>query len=73
MTERAVGGTEFRIGGVLGRSVSILFKNIVSFGLVAIVLTSPPTIYEWVTINSEASADLAVGSWMSAVSAFGAD
>lgn len=57
MTDQTGGVMEFRVGSVLGRSISILLKNIVPFGLVALVLTSPPTIYTWVTANPDELAD----------------
>jgi len=45
MTDQIGRVTEFRIGSVIGRGFSILLKNIVPFGLLALVLSSPPTIY----------------------------
>ncbi len=49
MTEQTVGVTEFRVGNVLGRGFSILLKNIVPFGLLALLVSSPPTIYALVS------------------------
>ncbi len=40
---------EFRIGGVLGKSFSILFSNIVPFGILALLITSPTPIFTLVT------------------------
>ena len=45
MTEPAVSASEFRVGSVLGRGFSILLKNIVPFGLLAVLVMSPPYIY----------------------------
>ena len=45
MAEPTVTVSEFRVGGVLGRGFSILFSNIVPFGLLSLVLMSPPYIY----------------------------
>ena len=58
--------TEFQAGSVFGRSLSILRKNIVPFGLLALVLTSPPTIYAWVTANPSESASAGAdwSSWL---------
>lgn len=40
------GGTgDFRVGAILGQAFSILFANIVPFGLLAILVTSPPYLY----------------------------
>jgi hypothetical protein len=37
--------TEFRVGRVLSRSFSTLFRNIVPFGLLALVISAPPYVY----------------------------
>ena len=45
MAEQAVTIGEFRVGSVLGRSFSILFKNIVPFGLLSVVVMAPTYIF----------------------------
>ena len=45
MAQPAVGVSEFRVGSVLGRGFSILFRNIVPFGLLSLAVMSPPFIY----------------------------
>ena len=39
---------EFRVGSVLNRSISIWFKNLVPFTLLAIIFQSPVLIYAYV-------------------------
>lgn len=71
MTEQTVGVTEFRVGSVLGRGFSILLKNIVPFGLLALVVSSPPTIYAFLSEpsgNMEAGEIDVTGSILSIVS-----
>ena len=46
MTEQAITVGEFRVGSVLGRSFSILFKNIVPFGLLSVLILAPTNLYE---------------------------
>ena len=58
MTDQTVGVTEFRVGSVLGRGFSILLKNIVPFWLLAILVSSPPTIY---TLVSGAPSNVGTG------------
>ena len=43
MTESAGGSNEFRIGAVLRRSFAILFKHIVPFGLISLLLLVVPS------------------------------
>ena len=38
-------GAEFRVGQVITRTLSVLFRNIVPFGLLAVVITSPSYLY----------------------------
>ena len=45
MVDYAAAATDFRAGRVLARSFSTLFRNIVPFGLLALVLTSPTYVY----------------------------
>jgi len=45
MVDYAAVATEFRVGRVLSRSFSILFRNIVPFGLLALVISAPPYVY----------------------------
>ena len=45
MTQTAVTISEFRVGSILGRGFSILFKNIVPFGLLSLIVNAPPFIY----------------------------
>jgi len=45
MVETVVMVREFRIGSVLGRGLSVLFKNIVPFGLLSLLVMSPIYIY----------------------------
>ncbi len=45
MARTAVTVSEFRVGSVLGRGFSILFSNIVPFGLLSLLVMSPPYIY----------------------------
>ena len=47
MTDAAA--REFRIGSVLARGFGVLFRNIVPFGLMAIVLTAPQWIYRLIS------------------------
>lgn len=45
MVDYAAATTEFRVGRVLSRSFSTLFRNIVPFGLLALVISAPPYVY----------------------------
>lgn len=45
MAEATTGGMEFRAGRVMARSFAIMFRNILPFGLIALVLTSPTSVY----------------------------
>ena len=45
MTQTAVTISEFRVGSILGRGFSILFKNIVPFGMLSLIVNAPPFIY----------------------------
>lgn len=45
MVDHATAATDFRVGRVLSRSFSTLFRNIVPFGLLALVISAPPYIY----------------------------
>lgn len=45
MADIAAGGMDFRVGRVIARSFSTLFRNIAPFGLLALVLTSPTYVY----------------------------
>ena len=45
MVDYAAVATEFRVGRVLSRSFSVLFRNIVPFGLLALVISAPPYVY----------------------------
>ncbi len=49
MVDYAAAATEFRAGRVMSRSFSILFRNILPFGLLALVLTSPTYVYTILT------------------------
>jgi len=49
MVEQGPDFTEFRAGRVLSRSFSILFRNILPFGLLALVITSPTYVYSLLT------------------------
>ena len=46
MTEPKVTDSQFLVGSILKRGLGILFRNIVSFGLLSLVLISPPYIYQ---------------------------
>jgi len=52
-------GPQFRIGTVLGRAFSILFRNIVSFGLLALIVYLPYIVLVAVGLDpmTEAAAD----------------
>ncbi len=41
----------FRIGSVLGQSFSIALKNVVPFVILALIITSPPLLYELVALD----------------------
>jgi len=45
MAEEAAAVSDFRVGRVLSRSFSTLFRNIASFGLLAVVISSPTYVY----------------------------
>lgn len=45
MAEPVIAVSEFRVGSVLGTGFSILFKNIVPFGLLSLLVMSPTYIY----------------------------
>ena len=49
MTVSGLAAGEFRIGEVLARGLGILLRNIVPFGLMAIVLTAPQWIYRLIS------------------------
>ena len=49
--------TEFRAGRVVARSFSTLFRNIVPFGLLALVLTSPTYVYAILTDSGDIMVD----------------
>ncbi len=65
----ATGGmrAEFRIGGVLGKGFSILFSNIVPFGILALLITAPTPIFtlltgtQVMTVEGEVSENLTTG------------
>ena len=38
-------GAEFRVGQVIARTLSVLFRNIVPFGLLALIISSPSYLY----------------------------
>ncbi len=58
MVDYAAAEQEFRVGRVLSRSFSTLFRNIVPFGLLALVISAPPYVYNIVFVNVD-SFDLA--------------
>ncbi len=45
MSERAAQVLEFRVLSVLGQSFAILFRNILPFGVIALLFTAPAFIY----------------------------
>jgi len=45
MADRAAVVSEFRVGRVLSRSFSTLFRNLASFGLLALVISAPTYVY----------------------------
>ena len=49
MSEKSVQLRQFRVFSILGESFSILFRNIVPFGLISIVIMSPTYIYVYVS------------------------
>jgi hypothetical protein len=57
MVDYAAAATEFRAGRVMSRSFSILFRNILPFGLLALVLTSPTYVYTILTGYGDPMAD----------------
>ena len=63
MTVSAGGSNEFRIGAVLRRSFAILFKHIVPFGLISLLLLVVPSfVIEFIVISQgpESSWGLAI-------------
>jgi len=55
MADISASGMEFRTGSVIARSFSIFFRNIIPFGLLALVLTSPTYVYVILTRSSESA------------------
>lgn len=53
MVEVSAGGMEFRAGSVIARSFSTFFRNILPFGLLALVVTSPTYVYTILTLPSD--------------------
>ena len=49
----AASAVQFRIGTVLGRGFGVLFRNIVPFGLMAMVFTSPQFVYTLATAEGQ--------------------
>ncbi len=49
--------TDFRVGSILGRSFSVLIKNIVPFGLLAIILFLPNTLFNIYVTNGGPAAN----------------
>lgn len=49
MVDHAAAAADFRAGRVVSRSFSTLFRNILPFGLLALVLTSPTYVYQILT------------------------
>jgi len=45
MVDHAIVATDFRVGQVLSRSFSTLFRNIVPFGVLALAISSPTYVY----------------------------
>ncbi len=57
MVDYAAAATDFRAGRVMARSFSTLFRNIVPFGLLALVLTSPTYVYHILTGSGDPLAE----------------
>lgn len=56
MADISAGGAEFRAGRVISRSFSTFFRNIVPFGLLALVITAPTYIYSFLTLPGDLAA-----------------
>lgn len=56
MTDISAGGAEFRAGRVIAQSFSTFFRNIVPFGLLALVITAPTYIYNFLTLPGDMAA-----------------
>ena len=81
MSDPIVQIPQFRVFGVLGQSFSILFRNIVPFGLISIFIMSPPYIYLYVSdpyssaddpfISGTGIIDIILSYFLTAVLVFG--
>ena len=58
MAEPAITVNEFRVGSVLGRGFSILFSNIVPFGLLSLLVNLPIIIIPFAFINQSTTGEI---------------
>jgi len=56
MADISAGGVEFRAGRVIAQSFSTFFRNIIPFGLIALVVMSPTYIYTFLTLPGDLAA-----------------
>ncbi|MDH5558714.1 MAG: hypothetical protein OEZ03_15295, partial [Alphaproteobacteria bacterium] len=52
MADISAGGVEFRAGRVIAQSFSTFFRNIIPFGLLALVVMSPTYIHTFLTLSA---------------------